>query len=77
MASHRGGHPELTASGSGGSWRERSSGTGNTIVINEIPQSQSLISPVNAPSVLQDSVNYVDQKGENPNVAVIESISIA
>ena len=52
MASHRGGHPELSASGTGGSWRSRSkSATGTSIgttVISEIPQDQSKFSPVSA-----------------------------
>ena len=48
MASHRGGHLELSASGTGGSWRSRSKsatdtsiGTIGTTVIIEIPQGQS------------------------------------
>ena len=36
MASHRGGHPEVSTSGGGGSWRERSGGAVNATVISEI-----------------------------------------
>ena len=48
MASHRGGHPEVSTSGGGGSWREHSGGAVSTIVISEIPQVQSDLALVSA-----------------------------